>query len=309
MQYKVTVVGAGNVGATTAQRIAEAELADVVMVDVLGDLATGKALDMMEAAPVLGFNARIEGGSDYAPTAGSDICVVTSGLARKPGMSRDDLVAKNTEIIREVTTQLIKYSPDTIIIMVTNPLDAMCEVARRVSGFPRERLIGMAGVLDAARMRWFIADALKASVEDVDAFVLGGHGDTMVPLPRYATVNGIPLPQLLAADKIEAINTRTRNGGAEIVNYYKQGSAYYAPSASVFDMVASILHDKKKILPCAVYLEGEYGLKDLFVGVPAVLGRKGMERVVELELAEDEKAALHKSADAVADLVKSLPSF
>jgi malate dehydrogenase len=309
MQYKVTVVGAGNVGATTAQRIAEAELADVVMVDVLADLATGKALDMMEAAPVLGFNARIEGGGDYAPTAGSDICVVTSGLARKPGMSRDDLVAKNTEIIREVTTQLVKYSPDTIIIMVTNPLDAMCEVARRVSGFPRERLIGMAGVLDAARMRWFIADALKASVEDVDAFVLGGHGDTMVPLPRYATVNGIPLPQLLPADTIEAINTRTRNGGAEIVNYYKQGSAYYAPSASVLDMVAAILHDKKKILPCAVYLQGEYGLKDLFVGVPAVLGRKGMEKVVELELSTDEKAALQKSADAVADLVKSLPSF
>jgi malate dehydrogenase len=309
MQYKVTVVGAGNVGATTAQRIAEAELADVVMVDVLGDLATGKALDMMEAAPVLGFNARIEGGSDYAPTAGSDICVVTSGLARKPGMSRDDLVAKNTEIIREVTTQLVKHSPDTIIIMVTNPLDAMCEVARRVSGFPRERLIGMAGVLDAARMRWFIADALKASVEDVDAFVLGGHGDTMVPLPRYATVNGIPLPQLLAADTIEAINTRTRNGGAEIVNYYKQGSAYYAPSASVLDMVAAILHDKKKILPCAVYLEGEYGLNGLFVGVPAVLGRKGMEKVIELELSDDEKAALQKSADAVADLVKSLPSF
>ena len=309
MQYKVTVVGAGNVGATTAQRIAEAELADVVMVDVLADLATGKALDMMEAAPVLGFNARIEGGGDYAPTAGSDICVVTSGLARKPGMSRDDLVAKNTEIIREVTTQLVKYSPDTIIIMVTNPLDAMCEVARRVSGFPRERLIGMAGVLDAARMRWFIADALKASVEDVDAFVLGGHGDTMVPLPRYATVNGIPLPQLLPADTIEAINTRTRNGGAEIVNYYKQGSAYYAPSASVLDMVAAILHDKKKILPCAVYLEGEYGLKNLFVGVPAVLGRKGMERVIELELSDDEKAQLQKSADAVADLVKSLPSF
>jgi malate dehydrogenase len=309
MQYKVTVVGAGNVGATTAQRIAEAELADVVMVDVLGDLATGKALDMMESAPVLGFNARIEGGSDYAPTAGSDVCVVTSGLARKPGMSRDDLVAKNTEIIREVTTQLVKYSPDTIIIMVTNPLDAMCEVARRVSGFPRERIFGMAGVLDAARMRWFIADALKVSVEDIDAFVLGGHGDTMVPLPRYATVNGIPLPQLLAADKIEAINTRTRNGGAEIVNYYKQGSAYYAPSASVLDMVAAILHDKKKILPCAVYLQGEYGLKDLFVGVPALLGRNGMEKVIELELSDDEKAALQKSADAVHDLVKSLPSF
>jgi malate dehydrogenase len=308
MQYKVTVVGAGNVGATTAQRIAEAELADVVMVDVLADLATGKALDMMEAAPVLGFNAKISGGGDYAPTAGSDVCVVTSGLARKPGMSRDDLVAKNTEIIREVTTQLVKYSPDTIIIMVTNPLDAMCEVARRVSGFPRERLIGMAGVLDAARMRWFIADELKVSVEDVDAFVLGGHGDTMVPLPRYATVNGIPLPQLLAADKIEAINTRTRNGGAEIVNYYKQGSAYYAPSAAVLDMVAAILHDKRKILPCAVYLQGEYGLKDLFVGVPALLGRNGMEKVIELELSADEKAALQKSADAVADLVKALPS-
>jgi malate dehydrogenase len=309
MQYKVTVVGAGNVGATTAQRIAEAELADVVMVDVLGDLATGKALDMMEAAPVLGFNARISGGGDYAPTAGSDVCVVTSGLARKPGMSRDDLVAKNTEIIREVTARLVEHSPETIIIMVTNPLDAMCEVARRVSGFPRERLIGMAGVLDAARMRWFIADALKVSVEDVDAFVLGGHGDTMVPLPRYATVNGIPLPQLLPAETIEAINTRTRNGGAEIVNYYKQGSAYYAPSAAVLDMVAAILHDKKKILPCAVYLEGEYGLRDLFVGVPALLGRNGMEKVIELELAEDEKAALQKSADAVQELVKSLPSF
>jgi malate dehydrogenase len=309
MQYKVTVVGAGNVGATTAQRIAEAELADVVMVDVLGDLATGKALDMMEAAPVLGFNARISGGGDYAPTAGSDVCVVTSGLARKPGMSRDDLVAKNTEIIREVTTRLVEHSPETIIIMVTNPLDAMCEVARRVSGFPRERLIGMAGVLDAARMRWFIADALKVSVEDVDAFVLGGHGDTMVPLPRYATVNGIPLPQLLPAETIEAINTRTRNGGAEIVNYYKQGSAYYAPSAAVLDMVAAILHDKKKILPCAVYLEGEYGLRDLFVGVPALLGRNGMEKVIELELADDEKAALQKSADAVQELVKSLPSF
>ena len=309
MQYKVTVVGAGNVGATAAQRIAEAELADVVMVDIMADLATGKALDMMEAAPVLGFNARISGGGDYAPTAGSDVCVVTSGLARKPGMSRDDLLAKNTEIIREVTTQLVKHSPDTIIIMVTNPLDAMCEVARRVSGFPRERIFGMAGVLDAARMRWFIADELHASVEDVDAFVLGGHGDTMVPLPRYATVNGIPLPQLLAADRIEAINTRTRNGGAEIVNYYKTGSAYYAPSAAVFDMVASILHDKKKILPCAVYLQGEYGLSDLFVGVPCVLGRGGMERVIELELSEDEKTALNHSADAVRELVEALPSF
>ncbi|HEX7182605.1 MAG TPA: malate dehydrogenase [Thermoanaerobaculia bacterium] len=309
MRYKVTVVGAGNVGATTAQRIAEAELADVVMVDILGDLATGKALDMMEAAPVLGFNARIDGGGDYGPTAGSHICVVTSGLARKPGMSRDDLLAKNTEIIREVTSRIVELSPDTIIIMVTNPLDAMCEVARRVSGFPRERVIGMAGVLDAARMRWFIADELKVSVEDVDAFVLGGHGDTMVPLSRYTTVNGIPLSKLLPADRIEAINTRTRNGGIEIVNYYKQGSAYYAPSAAVLDMVAAILHDKKKILPCAVYLQGEYGLDGLFVGVPCVLGRNGMEKVIELELAEEERTALDRSADAVRELVNALPSF
>jgi len=307
MRYKVTVVGAGNVGATTAQRIAEAELADVVMVDVAADLATGKALDMMEAAPILGFNSLITGGGDYAPTAGSHVCVVTAGLARKPGMSRDDLLNKNTEIIKGVTEQLVQYSPDTIIIMVTNPLDAMCEVARRVSGFPRERIFGMAGVLDAARMRWFIAEELKVSVEDVDAFVLGGHGDTMVPLPRYATVNGVPLPQLLPADKIEAINDRTRNGGAEIVNYYKQGSAYYAPSAASYEMVAAILKDKKKILPCAVLLQGEYGFDDLFIGVPCRLGIGGMEQVVELKLTTEEKAALQKSAEAVRSLVDSLP--
>ena len=307
MQYKVTVVGAGNVGATTAQRIAEAELADVVMVDVAADLATGKALDMMEAAPVLGFNARISGGGDYGPTEGSHVTVVTAGLARKPGMSRDDLLAKNTEIVGEVVRQVVQRSPDTILILVTNPLDAMCEVARRVSGFPRERVFGMAGVLDAARMRYFIAAELNVSVEDVDAFVLGGHGDTMVPMPRYATVNGIPLPQLLSAERIEAINDRTRKGGIEIVNYYKQGSAYYAPSAAVYDMVAAILHDKKKILPCAVLLNGEYGLNDLFVGVPARLGRAGMEQVIELELTEDEKAALKKSAEAVRELVDALP--
>jgi malate dehydrogenase len=306
MQHKVTVVGAGNVGATTAQRIAEHELADVVMVDVAADLATGKALDMMEAAPVLGFNATITGGGDYDPTAGSDICVVTAGLARKPGMSRDDLLAKNTEILKEVVEQLVKRSPDTILIIVTNPLDAMCEVARRVSGFPRERVFGMAGVLDSARMRYFIASELKVSVEDVDAFVLGGHGDTMVPMPRYATVAGVPLPQLLPADKIEEINQRTRNGGAEIVNYYKQGSAYYAPSAAVLDMVAAILHDKKKILPCAVLLEGEYGIDDLFVGVPVKLGRKGVEEVIQLRLTAEEKAELNKSVDAVKSLVKSL---
>jgi malate dehydrogenase len=307
MHYKVTVVGAGNVGATTAQRIVEADLADVVMVDVAGDLAAGKALDMMESAPILGWNARLEGGSDYAPTAGSQVCVITAGLARKPGMSRDDLLAKNTDILREVVSELVRYSPDTILIVVTNPLDAMCEVARRVSGFPRERVFGMAGVLDAGRMRWFIADALKVSVEDVDAFVLGGHGDTMVPLPRYATVNGIPLPQLLAAEQIEAINQRTRNGGAEIVNYYKQGSAYYAPSAAAFEMVAAVLQDKKKILPCAVLLQGEYGLSGLFVGVPAKLGRRGVEQVIELELTADEKAELEKSAAAVRGLIAALP--
>ena len=307
MRYKVTVVGAGNVGATTAQRIAEAELADVVMVDVAAELATGKALDMMEAAPVLGFNAKISGGGDYGPTEGSQVTVVTAGLARKPGMSRDDLLAKNQEIVGEVVRQVVERSPDTILILVTNPLDAMCEVARRVSGFPRERVFGMAGVLDAARMRYFIASELNVSVEDVDAFVLGGHGDTMVPLPRYATVNGIPLPQLLPAERIEAINDRTRKGGIEIVNYYKQGSAYYAPSAAVYDMVAAILHDKKKILPCAVLLQGEYGLNDLFVGVPARLGRGGMEQVIELELTAEEKAALEKSAEAVRELVDALP--
>ncbi len=306
MQHKVTVVGAGNVGATTAQRIAEHELADVVMVDVAADLATGKALDMMEAAPVLGFNARITGGGDYDPTAGSDICVVTAGLARKPGMSRDDLLNKNTEILQGVVAELVKRSPDTILIIVTNPLDAMCEVARRVSGFPRERVFGMAGVLDSARMRCFIAEELKVSVEDVDAFVLGGHGDTMVPMPRYATVAGVPLPQLLPAERIEAINQRTRDGGIEIVNYYKSGSAYYAPSAAVYDMVAAILHDKKKILPCAVLLQGEYGIDDLFVGVPVKLGRKGVEEVIQLRLTAEEKAELNKSAEAVRGLVKSL---
>ncbi|HVT18011.1 MAG TPA: malate dehydrogenase [Thermoanaerobaculia bacterium] len=308
MRYKVTVVGAGNVGATTAQRIAEADLADVVMVDVLADLAAGKALDMMEAAPILGFNARISGGGDYAPAAGSDVCVITSGLARKPGMSRDDLLNKNAEIVREVVSRLVERSPDTILIVVTNPLDAMCEVARRASGFGRERVFGMAGVLDAARMRYFIASELGVSVEDVDAFVLGGHGDTMVPLPRYATVNGIPLPQLLAAERIEAINQRTRNGGAEIVNYYKQGSAYYAPSAASYEMVAAVLQDKKKVLPCAVLLQGEYGLRDLFVGVPAKLGRRGVEQVVELALTAEEKAELARSAEAVRGLVAALPA-
>ena len=308
MQHKVTVVGAGNVGATLAQRIAEADLADVAMIDVAADLATGKALDMMEAAPVVGFNAKITGGGDYATTTGSDVCVITAGLARKPGMSRDDLLMKNTEIVKGCVEQLILHSPNTILILVTNPLDAMCEVARRASGFPRERVFGMAGVLDAARMRWFIADELKVSVEDVDAFVLGGHGDTMVPVSRFATVAGIPLPQLLSAERIEAINQRTKTGGIEIVNYYKTGSAYYAPSASTYEMVAAILHDKKKILPCAVLLDGEYGLNGLFVGVPVRLGRGGMEQVIELTLLPEEQAALEKSAAAVRELVDALPA-
>jgi malate dehydrogenase len=306
MDHKVTVVGAGNVGATTAQRIVEQELADVALVDILGDLAAGKALDMMESAPVVGFNAKLVGGDDYALTAGSDICVVTAGLARKPGMSRDDLLAKNTEIVGGVVEQLVAHSPETILILVTNPLDAMCEVARRVSGFPRQRVFGMAGVLDAARMRYFIAAELDVSVEDVDAFVLGGHGDTMVPLPRYATVNGVPLTELLPTERIEAINQRTRDGGIEIVNYYKQGSAYYAPSAAVVDMVAAILRDKKKILPCAAYLEGEYGVEGLFIGVPAKLGRSGLEEVIELELTADDKAALDKSVAAVKGLIEKL---
>jgi len=306
MDHKVTVVGAGHVGATTVQRIAEAELADVAMVDIMADMAKGKALDLMESAPVLGFNAKIEGGGDYDITAGSDVCVVTAGLPRKPGMSRDDLLAKNRAIVGGVIEELVKRSPDTILIIVTNPLDAMCEVARQVSGFPRERVMGMAGVLDAARMRYFIAAELGVSVEDVDAFVLGGHGDTMVPLPRFATVNGVPLPQLLSADRIEAINDRTRKGGGEIVNLLKEGSAYYAPSAASVDMVSAILRDKKKILPCAVYLNGEYGLDGIFMGVPAKLGRRGMEEVVQLELSGAERAELERSADAVRELVGAL---
>jgi malate dehydrogenase len=306
MDHKITVVGAGNVGATAAQRIAEKDLADVVMIDIAADMAKGKALDMMESAPVLGFTATVEGGDDYAATAGSDVCIVTAGLPRKPGMSRDDLLAKNVAITQGVVEELVRHSPDTILILVTNPLDAICEVARRESGFPRERVLGMAGVLDAARMRYFIASGLGASVQDVDAFVLGGHGDTMVPLPRYATVNGIPLPQLMAEDEIEAINERTRKGGAEIVGLLKTGSAFYAPSASAVEMAEAILKDKHKILPCAVYLEGEYGLNDLFVGVPAKLGRGGLEEVVQLELTDDEKAQLETSAEHVRELISKL---
>ncbi len=306
MDHKVTVVGAGHVGATVAQRIAESELADVALIDILGDLAKGKALDMMESAPVLGFNSLIEGGDDYDLSTGSDICVITAGLARKPGMSRDDLLAKNASIVGGVVEALVERSPETILILVTNPLDAMCEVARRRSGFDRSRVFGMAGVLDSSRMRYFLAAELDVSVEDVDAYVLGGHGDSMVPVSRYATVNGVPISDLLSQERIEAINQRTRDGGIEIVNLYKQGSAYYAPSAAVAQMVASILRDKKQILPCAVLLDGEYGLHDLFVGVPAKLGRGGMEGVLEIVLSEAERSELDRSAAAVKELMEML---
>ncbi|MFN2441714.1 MAG: malate dehydrogenase [Thermoanaerobaculia bacterium] len=305
MRTKVTVVGAGNVGATLAQRIAEKELADVVLVDIVQGVPQGKSLDMIESAPVEQFDAKITGTNTYEATAGSDIVVITAGLPRKPGMSRDDLLWKNEEIVASVTQEVVKYSPDTILIIVSNPLDAMCEVARRVSGFPRERVIGMAGVLDSARMRAFIAMELDVSVESTHAFVLGGHGDTMVPLPRYSTVAGIPITELLPADKIAAIVDRTRNGGAEIVKLLST-SAWYAPSSASVEMVEAILKDQKKILPCAALLQGEYGYKDLFVGVPVKLGAKGMEKIIEITLNDEEKAALQKSANAVKELVNNL---
>ncbi len=303
---KVTVIGAGNVGATTAQRIAEAGLADVVLIDIVEGLPQGKGLDLAEAAPVVGHDARVTGTNDYADTAGSDIIVVTSGLARQPGMSRDDLLTKNAGIVRSVVEQAARVSPDAIIIVVTNPLDAMCHVALEASGFPRERVIGMAGVLDSARFRTFIAQELGVSVEDTHAFVLGGHGDTMVPLSRYSTVAGVPITELLSADRVRALEERTANGGAEIVGLLKTGSAFYAPAAGAFEMVEAILLDRKRVLPCAVLLRGEFGIDGLFVGVPAVLGEAGMERVFEIELTPDEQAAFRRSADAVKELVEVL---
>jgi malate dehydrogenase len=302
----VTGMGAGNVGATTAQRIAEAGLADVVLVDSVEGLPQGKGLDLAEAAPVVGHDARILGTNDYADTAGSDIVVVTSGLARQPGMSRDDLLAKNAGIVRAVVEQAAKQSPDAILIVVTNPLDAMCHVALKASGFPRERVLGMAGVLDSARFRTFIAEELGVSVADTHAFVLGGHGDTMVPLSRYSTVAGVPITELLPADRVKALEERTANGGAEIVALLKTGSAFYAPAASTFEMVDAILRDRKRVLPCAVLLQGEFRTRDLFVGVPVILGRGGMEKVFEIELTADEQAAFDKSAAAVKELVVKL---
>jgi malate dehydrogenase len=305
---KVTVIGAGNVGATTAQRIAEAGLADVVLVDIVEGLPQGKGLDLAEAAPVVGHDARVIGTNDYAETAGSDVIVVTSGLARKPGMSRDDLLAKNAEIVKGVVEQSTAVSPDAVLIVVTNPLDTMCHVAHRASGFPRERVLGMAGVLDSARFRTFIALEMGVSVEDVHASVLGGHGDTMVPLSRYSTVAGVPITELLPPDRVKALEERTANGGAEIVQLLGTGSAFYAPAASTFEMVDAILRDRKRVLPCAVLLQGEFGVRDLFVGVPAVLGRAGLERVFPITLTPEEQTAFERSAGAVQELVDKLPA-
>jgi len=301
-RYKITVVGAGMVGGSLAQRLAERGYADVVLVDIVDGLPQGKALDILEAGPVYGYDSLVTGTNGYGETAGSDLVVITSGIARKPGMSRDDLLKTNAGIVGEVTESVAKASPNAILVVVSNPLDAMVTLAHRVSGFPKERVVGMAGVLDSARYRTFIARELGVSVEDVHGFVLGGHGDSMVPLPRYTTVAGIPLPALMAQDRIEAVVDRARNGGAEIVGLLKTGSAYYAPSASVVDMIDSIILDKKRVLPCAAYLEGEYGIHGIFMGVPCVLGSRGVEKVLEIELSEDERAALTRSADAVREL-------
>jgi malate dehydrogenase len=303
---RVTVIGAGNVGATTAHRIVEAGLADVVLIDIVEGLPQGKALDLAQAGPVMGYDTSIVGTNDYADTAGSDVIVVTSGLARQPGMSRDDLMNKNAGIVRSVVQQSVARSPDAILVIVTNPLDAMCHVALEATGFPRERVIGMAGVLDSARFRTFLARELGASVTSTEAFVLGGHGDTMVPLPRLSTVGGVPVTELLAPDVLERIVQRTRDGGAEIVGLLKTGSAYYAPAASTYLMVDAILGDRKRILPCAALLQGEYDIEGLFVGVPVVLGRGGMERVVEIELLPEERAAFERSAASVQELVDKL---
>jgi malate dehydrogenase len=300
MVNKITVVGAGNVGATAAQRIAEKELArTVVMVDVAEGVPQGKGLDQWESAPIEGFDSRVVGTNGYDETVGSDIVVITAGIARKPGMSRDDLLNTNAGIVKSVSEQIAKSSPHAIIIVVSNPLDVMCYVAKHVSGFKRERVIGMAGVLDTARYRSFIALELDVSVHDIQAMVLGGHGDTMVPLISYTTVSGIPVTQLMKKDKLDAIVDRARNGGAEIVKLLKTGSAYYAPSSGAVQMVEAIVKDQKRILPCSAWLEGEYGMKDLFLGVPVKLGRNGIEQILEIELTADEKAALAKSADAV----------
>jgi len=306
MKQKVTVVGAGNVGATAAQRLAEKELCDVVLVDVVEGIPQGKSLDLTEAAPIEKHDAHLTGTNGYEETAGSDIVIITAGIPRKPGMSRDDLISTNAGIMKSVTEQVVKHSPDSILIIVSNPLDAMCHVAFDASGFPKNRVMGMAGVLDSARFRAFIAMELDVSVENTHAFVLGGHGDTMVPLPRFSTVAGIPITELMSKERIEALVKRTANGGAEIVSLLKTGSAYYAPASAAVEMAESILKDKKKILPCAAYLQGEYDCNDLFIGVPVKLGADGIEGVIEISLTDEEKIALKKSADSVQELKETL---
>jgi len=302
MDKKVTVVGAGNVGATAAQRLCEKELCDVVLIDIVEGVPQGKALDLTEAAPIEKHDAHLTGANGYEESANSDIVIITAGIPRKPGMSRDDLISTNAGIMKSVVEQIAKFSPEAVLIIVSNPLDAMCHVAYEASGFPKNRVIGMAGVLDSARFRAFIAMELDVSVENTHAFVLGGHGDTMVPLPRYSTVAGIPITELMPADRIAALVDRTANGGAEIVGLLKTGSAYYAPASAAVEMAESILKDKKKVLPCAVYLDGEYGFSDLFIGVPVKLGAGGVEQIIEISLTDDEKAALAKSAAAVQEL-------
>jgi len=307
MVKKITVVGAGNVGATTAQRVAEKELAKtVVMVDVVEGVPQGKSLDQWQSAPIELYDSRIVGTNGYEETAESDVVIITAGIARKPGMSRDDLLNTNAGIVKQVSEQIKRTSPKAVIIVVSNPLDVMCYVAKEVSGFPRERVIGMAGVLDTARYRAFLADALDVSVRDIQAMVLGGHGDTMVPLISYTTVSGIPVTQLLDRKTLDAIVDRTRNGGAEIVKHLKTGSAYYAPSAGAVQMAEAIVRDERRILPCAAWLQGEYGMKGLFLGVPCKLGRRGLERIIEVELTADERAALAKSAEAVREPMKAV---
>ena len=306
MYQKVTVVGAGNVGATAAQRLAEKELCDVVLIDVVEGIPQGKALDLIEAAPIEKHDSHLIGSNGYEESEGSDIVIITAGIPRKPGMSRDDLISTNAAIVKSVTQEVVKWSPDAALIIVSNPLDAMCHVAYETSGFPKNRVMGMAGVLDSARFRAFISMELNVSVENTHAFVLGGHGDTMVPLPRFSTVAGIPITELLSKKQIDALVERTRKGGAEIVSLLKTGSAYYAPASAAVEMAESILKDKKKILPCAAYLEGEYGIKGLFIGVPVKLGLEGIEEVIQVTLLDEEQAALNKSADAVKELVESL---
>lgn len=306
MRKKVTVIGAGNVGANCALRIADQELADVVLLDIADGIPQGKGLDILQSGPVQGYDVSIKGTTDYADTAGSDIVVITAGIARKPGMSRDDLLAINNDVVRAAAENSIKYSPNAILILVTNPLDVMCWAAWQATGLPKNRVIGMAGVLDTARFRTFLAEALGVSVENISALVLGGHGDAMVPITRLTNVSGIPLSELLDKETIDAIVTRTQNGGAEIVKYLKTGSAYYAPSASTVEMVESILKDKKKVLPCAALLEGEYGVNGIFFGVPVKLGANGIEKIYEVALTDDEKALLAKSAAGVQEMVDVL---